>query len=251
MTAVQQNWSGQRVKTCSDDGRVETGDWSLNDQSATDREQLAEDQATDLIQGPVSQAIWSRRSIRRFLQDPVDEQTLTRVIAAALVAPAPHHSRPWRFAAMRSSGAKSKLATAMASAWSEELERQGFDSSRIAEMTAKSIARVEQSPALILACIDSDEIPCRDKDWESRAEWTMACFSLGAALENLMLAAEELALGSCWIAAPLYCPEVVRKSLGLPHAWAPQALILLGRPDPNYRPPSRSSIDTQDFVVFV
>jgi coenzyme F420-0:L-glutamate ligase/coenzyme F420-1:gamma-L-glutamate ligase len=69
----------------------------------------------------------------------------------------------------------------------------------------------------------------------------MALLSLGAATENLMLAAADAGLASCWVAAPIFCPEEARDALTLPDEWLPHALVLVGHPDPGYvgrsRPP--------------
>ena len=69
----------------------------------------------------------------------------------------------------------------------------------------------------------------------------MALLSLGAAVENLMLTATDRGLASCWVAAPIFCPEEARDALALPVEWLPHALVLVGRPDPAYvgraRPP--------------
>jgi nitroreductase len=69
----------------------------------------------------------------------------------------------------------------------------------------------------------------------------MALLSLGAAVENLMVAAADRALASCWVAAPIFCPEAARDALALPDEWLPHACVLIGHPDPSYvgrlRPP--------------
>ncbi len=69
----------------------------------------------------------------------------------------------------------------------------------------------------------------------------MALLSLGAAVENLMLTATDRGLASCWVAAPIFCPEEARDALALPAEWLPHALVLVGHPDPGYvgraRPP--------------
>jgi nitroreductase len=69
----------------------------------------------------------------------------------------------------------------------------------------------------------------------------MAVLSLGAAVQNLLLAATDAGLASCWVAAPIFCPEVARDALALPTEWLPHALVLVGHPDPTYvareRPP--------------
>jgi len=63
----------------------------------------------------------------------------------------------------------------------------------------------------------------------------MALLSLGAATQNLMLAATEAGYASCWVAAPIFCPEAARDALHLPLEWLPHALVMLGRADPGFR----------------
>src|SRR5437870_13067459 len=74
--------------------------------------------------GPVSAAISARRSVRKFARLTVDGDTVERLVALACTAPAPHHSRPWRFVQV---GAESRerLADAMGEAWRADLERAG------------------------------------------------------------------------------------------------------------------------------
>jgi nitroreductase len=56
-----------------------------------------------------------------------------------------------------------------------------------------------------------------------------------------MLAAADRGLASCWVAAPIFCPDEARDALALPPDWCPQALVMVGHPDPAYagrpRPP--------------
>jgi nitroreductase len=56
----------------------------------------------------------------------------------------------------------------------------------------------------------------------------MAVQSVGSALQTLFLLAHARGIGSCWMAAPMYCPEIVREVLSLPDTYVPQALALLG-----------------------
>jgi nitroreductase len=58
----------------------------------------------------------------------------------------------------------------------------------------------------------------------------MATQSLALAGQNLLLAAHAEGLGACWLCAPLFCPHIVRDTLGLPADWEPQAFISLGWP---------------------
>ena len=93
----------------------------------------------------------------------------------------------------------------------------------------------------MLGCLTWDGLDRYPDERRQRAEWGMALLSLGAAVENLMLAAADRALASCWVAAPIFCPEEARDALALPGEWLPHAMVVVGVPDPAYagrlRPP--------------
>ena len=182
-----------------------------------------------------------RRSIRAFRPEPVDRDALDALIEAACLAPAPHHSRPWRFVVIDTDDAKLALAHGMGARWQADLERDGIAADRIAELVTASHAKIVGAPALVLACLTWDGLDRYPDEVRQRAEWGMALLSLGAAVENLMLTAAGCGLASCWVAAPIFCPEPARDALGLPAEWLPHALVLVGHPDPAYvareRPP--------------
>lgn len=64
-----------------------------------------------------------------------------------------------------------------------------------------------------------------------------------------MIAACSERLGTCWMCAPLFCPDVVRAVLKLPAAWEPQALVTLGRPASVAKQKLRNPIDEVVVVV--
>jgi nitroreductase len=64
----------------------------------------------------------------------------------------------------------------------------------------------------------------------------MAQQSMGAALENIMVAAHALGLASYWISAPLFAPEAVHEALGLAAGYEAQALVAIGYPASEPRP---------------
>jgi coenzyme F420-0:L-glutamate ligase/coenzyme F420-1:gamma-L-glutamate ligase len=183
----------------------------------------------------------ARRSVRAFLPEPIDRSVLDELVEAACLAPAPHHSRPWRFVVIDGADAKRDLARGMGERWRRDLEDDDIDATRIDELVAASHRKLEEAPALVLACLTSDGLDRYPDQHRQQAEWGMALLSLGAAVENLMLAVTDAGLASCWVAAPIFCPEEARDALALPMEWLPHALVLIGRPDPTYtgrtRPP--------------
>jgi coenzyme F420-0:L-glutamate ligase / coenzyme F420-1:gamma-L-glutamate ligase len=194
-----------------------------------------------LTVGSIPEFLEARRSIRAFRTAPVDRTVLDALVEAACIAPAPHHSRPWRFVIVDGAEEKDALARAMGARWRTDLEYDGVPDARIGELVASSHAKLTRAPVLVLACLTWDGLDRYPDDRRQRAEWGMALLSLGAAVENLMLAATTAGLASCWVAAPIFCPEEARDALELPADWLPHALVMIGHPDPGYtgrvRPP--------------
>jgi coenzyme F420-0:L-glutamate ligase/coenzyme F420-1:gamma-L-glutamate ligase len=191
----------------------------------------------------VPEFIVARRSIRAFASKPVDPSVLAVCIEAATLAPAPHHSKPWRFVSVTEPANKRALAHAMGDAWRVDLLADGDEPSAVEDRIDRSIKRLCAAPALVLGCVTADGLDTYPDAERQRAEFGMALLSLGAAIENLMLTATELGLASCWLAAPIFCSDVARTALALPEEWHPQALVCLGYADVTYTPRTRPATD--------
>ena len=122
-----------------------------------------------------------------------------------------------------------------------EAQMRALDPERVDELVDASHRKLLDAPALVLACLTWDGLDRYPDPARQRAEWGMALLSLGAAVENLMVAAADAGLASCWVAAPIFCPEAARDALALPAEWLPHAMVVVGVPDPAYvgrpRPP--------------
>ncbi|MGH2517520.1 MAG: nitroreductase family protein [Ktedonobacterales bacterium] len=170
----------------------------------------------------------ARRSVRTFQDRPIPRAALETMLDAARWAPSPHGRQPWRFVVLTASEAKARLADAMGADWQYTLEMDGQPEEVIAIRLAKSRERIRTAPALILACLyleDLDRYPDRDRQ---RAEEVMAIQSLGAAVQNMLLAAYALGLDTGWMCAPLFSPATVRAALALDATLLPHALVPVG-----------------------
>ena len=192
----------------------------------------------------------ARRSIRSFIDRPVSRDILETLITAACIAPAPHHSRPWRWVAITNNTAKQSLAFGMGEQWRRDLEPDGLTPKRIDELVASSHRKLLAAPAVILGCLTWNGLDSYPDEARQRAEYGMALLSLGAAVENLMLCAADLGLASCWVAAPIFCPDVARDTLELPHEWRPHAMVVIGHPDPAYVGRPRPPVPLDDIASF-
>jgi F420 biosynthesis protein FbiB-like protein len=177
------------------------------------------------------QVVYGRRSIRRYQDRPIDRYVLERVLDAAIRAPSAHNRQPWRFCVLHEGVAKKALADEMAELWRRDLASDGLDQPRIEQRVSISRSRIASAAALVVACLTLEAMEVYPDERRSQAEWTMGVQSVALACQNLLLAAHAVGLGACWMCAPLFAPELVRRSLDLPDAWQPQALIALGYPD--------------------
>lgn len=197
----------------------------------------------------VRAAIDSRRSIRGFSDKLVPAEVLEELCLAGLKAPAPHHTRPWRFVVVQPGDSRGKLADGMSAAWKVDLERDGVSDKRVASLLAESRRRIVTAPGLILCGLVGEGL----REWPDQRrqtfEWQMAAHSMGAALQNIMLAAHDRGIASYWISAPLFAPEAVREALGLPDEFVAQALIALGYAAENYEPRPRPQDDAGQFIT--
>jgi F420 biosynthesis protein FbiB-like protein len=184
-----------------------------------------------------------RRSIRTYQERPVPPELLNRVLAAASHAPSPHHSIPWRLAVLTGTAAKSALADAMGDRWRADLANDGLGAAEIEVELEKSRRRLVESPAVVVGSVYPDPLDEYPDAARQEAETLMAAHSLGAALQNVMLAAHANGLASCWMCAPVFCPDVVRAALGLPAHLVPHALVTIGYPTRPPRERERPSLD--------
>jgi len=191
------------------------------------------------------QAVLDRRTVRDFVDRPVAPEAVQRALAAAVTAPAPHHSTPWRFVVVRERA--TKLLDAMLAAWTDDLRRDGFTAEQIARRTRRGEV-LRRAPLLIVPCLVTTGA-AHDYADERRAEAEREMFvvALGAAVENLLVALAAEGLGSAWVSSTMFCRDVARDVLDLPEDWDPMGTVAIGHPASP--PPDRPPRDTTSYVL--
>jgi F420 biosynthesis protein FbiB-like protein len=193
----------------------------------------------------LSHLIHRRRSVRRYTNRPIRQELLTELLEAAIWAPSAHNRQPWRFCVVTSKEGKIALSAAMGEQWRADLTADNADPDFIERRIAVSYTRLTSAAALVIASltmIDMDHYPDPAR---AQAEWAMTVQSVALACQNLLLAAEAHGIGACWMCAPLFVPDLVRRVMELPADWEPQALITLGYPaesKPKERAPLASRV---------
>ncbi len=159
------------------------------------------------------EALRTRRAIREFTTEPVGDDVIEALIAAAILAPSSVNLQPWRFAVVRDGkrlhelGAKAKSFAAAHLSPASPLHAHAVD---------PTFEIFHGAAALIVICAVNDE-----------AQSAEDCCQAG---ENLMLAAHARGLGACWIglSRPWLNDAAVKTELGIPASWRPVAPIILG-----------------------
>ncbi len=194
--------------------------------------------AEDMFRLGAADVLAARRTVREFTAEPVDPAAVRRAIAAALTAPAPHHSEPWRFAVLESPRARTALLDDMLAAWTEDLRGDEFTEEQIARRVRRG-EPLRRAPLIIVPCLAADAAHPYPDPRRSAAERTMFVVAMGAAVQNLLVALAVEGLGSCWVSSTLFCPQVAAGSLGLPPGWEPMGAVGVGHAatPPSPRPP--------------
>jgi len=151
----------------------------------------------------VFEAIEKRHSVRSFEEGKdVAEELVEKLIRYACLAPSAGNVQPWRFMVIRDSEMKRKLSQAALG--------QGF---------------VAAAPVVIVVCTD---LAAHASSYGRRGEELYSIQDTAAAIENLLLAATSLGLGTCWVGA--FREEEASRVLRLRQDLRPVALIPVGYP---------------------
>ena len=188
----------------------------------------------------------ARRTIRAFTAEPVDAAAVRRAVATAVTAPAPHHSEPWRFVVLETAAARTRLVDAMREAWTADLRGDGFSEEQITRRLRRGDV-LRLAPLIIVPCLVTDAAHSYPDEQRNRSEQAMFTVSMGAAVQNLLVALAVDGLGSAWISSTLFCQDVAARAMDLPAGWRPMGAIAVGHPAEQAR--SRPPRDPEDFIL--
>ena len=207
---------------------------------------LVRSPAEDMFRLGAADVLPARRTIRSFTSEPVDLAAVSRAIAAAVTAPAPHHSEPWRFVVVASQEARTALLDAMLEAWVADLRRDGFTEEQISRRTRRGLP-LREAPLIIVPCLEASAAHAYPDVRRGRAEQDMFTVAIGAATQNLLVALAVENLGSAWISSALFCQDVAAAALDLPAGWRPMGAVAVGHPAA--APPGRPPRDPAAFTL--
>ena len=186
--------------------------------------------------------IEKRRSIRRYKSDAVAWQTITEIVDAARLAPSAKNRQPWKFIVFTGKQKDRLLDTMNTGIENTEkaLAQTGGDASGLPD--AKNTLRImRQAPVTIIVMNPGGNSPYEPADTDTRTTEICDTLSIGAAVQNLLLAAQEKGLGTLWIANTLYAYDELCEFIGEKGQLA--CAISLGYPDEDPNPRPRKPIE--------
>ena len=179
------------------------------------------------------QAIETRRSIRRFKADQVPEAALRQILEAARIAPSSRNGQTWKFLVLGPESRERALG-AMDRGIREKMENGG---SRQTLAGAAHTLRIKKSaPALIFVVNPETGPMLAPIEGMPHAMELLDTVSVGAAVENMILEAETLGIGSLWIGFTIVAYDEIVEALGIDGQLL--CAVALGYPDehPDARP---------------
>ena len=158
-----------------------------------------------------SELINKRYSVRAYKPDPVEDEKLQKVLEAARLAPTACNNQPFQFDSRAHRGRKEDLKRIYKADW------------------------FSNAPIVICGCAVTSEAWVRAYDGKNHCD-----VDVTIAMDHLILAATELGLGTCWIAA--FNPAAAKEVLGLPEGVEPVIFTPLGYPADAPREKSRKAL---------
>ena len=202
-----------------------------------------------LEQTPLQSWLRSRRSVRRFLEQPVPRTVLNNILETGISAPSAHNRQPWRFVVMEEDHHKAALADQMAGAFHADLLEDSMVPEQAAHRVIRAKERLLSAPVVVLLCLTMEDMDHYPDDRRMAFEHLMAVQSVAMAGQNILLAAHGEGLGGVWVCSPLFAQPVVRRALNLPESWEPQGLLYLGYPAQVPEPRERKPLG--EIVIFM
>lgn len=159
-------------------------------------------------------AIQSRRSIRKFREDPVPPDMVRQVLEAGRLAPSWKNLQAWEILVVTESAKRREISDAL----------EGNPAQK----------GVSQAPVLLVICADPEKSGVMDGK-----EYYMT--DIGITMDHIMLQAADLGLGTVFIG--LFDEEKIRGVAGIPEKYRIVALTPLGYPEKHPEPRPRKNID--------
>ena len=199
------------------------------------------------LEMPLVEAMSTQRSIRRVLDEPVDDGIVLRCIELALKAPTGSNGQNWEFVVVRDPEVKAGIAAQYRRAWplyrrlGHRLVGVAADEKldRMHAAVTWQVEHFEELPVLVVACLRGGRAPLLPSPKIALSSYYGSIYP---SVQNLLLGARAMGLGASLITLPLWSSVWSRHLLGLPVSVTPVCLVALGWPQGGYGPTTRKPV---------
>ncbi len=177
------------------------------------------------------EVVHTQRAARSFLPDDVDDATVTRILTAATHAPSAENSQPFVFVVVRDATLRAAIGALTARLWeggAKAFEEQRLPPALLRDVHHGATGGIAAAPVLVVVCGDTRLTHARAMD-----------ASIFPAVQNLLLAAHAVGLGSTLTTLPVLGGDELAGLLGLPPEVVPVAVVPLGHLPAPLGPPRR------------
>jgi nitroreductase len=181
----------------------------------------------------------TQRAHRAFTTEAVPDELVERVLEAATYAPSAENTQPWVFIVVRDAMARDQIGELNRQAWEgggRDFSRPRLSPEVFAKVEAGATGGIANAPVLVVACADMSR--CVEAVLES---------SVWPAVQNLLLAAHALGLGSALTTITTVFGDELRSLLALPDHVRPLGVVPLGWPAKQLGPPRRAPVAEKTF----
>ncbi len=195
-------------------------------------------------------AIQLRRSIRKFRNRRVSADALRQMLEAAICAPSGSNRQPWRFQIIVNPAVRDRLVSCTQAAIQDAAEdvQSGFATNFVSY--SQYFLKFGQAPALIVVLYKSEPMMAslfkegtRSQELMQALELKSSMMSVSMAVQNLLLAATELGLGTCVMTGPLIAAEPLSRILSIPEGWDLLCMVSVGYPDEEPQPLRKKTVE--------
>jgi nitroreductase len=181
----------------------------------------------------------TQRAHRAFTADAVPDALVEQVLEAATYAPSAENTQPWVFIVVRDSAARDRIGELNRQAWEgggRDFSRPRLSPEVFAKVEAGATGGIANAPVLVVVCGD-----------RSNSVDTVLESSVWPAVQNLLLGAHALGLGSALTTITTVFGDELRYLLQLPDHIRPLAVVPLGWPAKQLGPPRRAPVGEKTF----
>ncbi len=179
-----------------------------------------------------------------FKPDPISGETVRTILEAASKAASGSNTQPWEFIVVQDPKVKAQLTKPMLETWMKRIAGAGMSGPMkdVYDEATEMLRNTEKVPVIVYCCLDLNRV--------SKSEEVQYA-SILPAVQNLMLAAHALGLGTCLTvhgSTSTRAEPEVKKILGVPDHVKIACLVYLGYPARKHGPPKRKPI--QNYVHY-